>query len=107
MTILSESDIYRRTLRAENSCEFSGLIAYNLPLIVQNTDGMVGSKIKNTRNYRYKIIGNCPFVVIFSFVKIHEIACHPEIPSPVRVNPLIKLLLPFGLCLPANFYTPD
>jgi hypothetical protein len=75
-----------------------------LPLFIQHGNCCVCRKIKLARHYGYIVIGNCPFIVVFAFIKVYKVACHPKITSSIRIKSLYKFFYPFGISLSANPY---
>src|SRR5882762_4348543 len=63
---------------------------------------MMCCQIKLTWHDRDVVVGDGPLVVVFALVKINEAPGHPEIPSFVRIEALIKLLYPLRIGLPAD-----
>ena len=58
-------------------------------------------------NHTYVIMLQGPYIRIPALVKVYEFTCQPIIFFPGRVIPLDKILLIFGIGLPADLHPLD
>jgi hypothetical protein len=61
--------------------------------------GLMSGEVELAWDDRYVIIGDGPFIVIFPFVEVYEIADHPKITTSIGIIPHVKIFHPFGICL--------
>ena len=59
-------------------------------------------KIKLAGHDGNKVVGDRPLVIVFPFIEVHEISCHPKITSAIGIKSLIKILDPLGIGLPTD-----
>ena len=59
-------------------------------------------KVELNGYYTYKIIFQCPYIGVFAFVKIHELAGKPVVAPSMRIFTFIKFFFVFGIGLPAD-----
>jgi len=68
---------------------------------------MVSRQVILDRDYRYISVFQSPFIGVFAFILIDKFPGEPVIFPSQRIGPLVKILFPVGVGLPANFYSLD